>query len=80
MRAGLVTAQVLSASPGAILAVPLGIGLFKLASKGVSGLPSALWLIATVPGTVPVVAALTGIPARIGTRRSVAELLQAEAA
>lgn len=80
VRAGLVTAQVLSALPGAMLAVPLGIGLFKLASKGVSGLPSALWLIATVLGTLLVVAAFTGIPARIGTRRPVTEMLQAEAA
>jgi putative ABC transport system permease protein len=80
VRAGLVTAQVLSAFPGAILGIPLGIGLFKLASKGVSGVPSALWLGGTVLGILLVVAALTGIPARIGTRRSVAEMLQAEAA
>jgi len=80
VREGLVTAQVLSALPGAILGVPLGIGLFKLASKGVSGLPSALWLALTILGILLVVAALTGIPARIGTRRPVAEMLQAEAA
>jgi hypothetical protein len=34
----------------------------------------------TVLGTLLVVAALTGIPARIGTRRPVAEMLQAETA
>ena len=79
VREGLVTAQVLSALPGAILGVPLGIGLFKLASKGVSGLPSALWLTLTILGILLVVAALTGIPARFGTRRPVAEMLQAEA-
>jgi ABC-type lipoprotein release transport system permease subunit len=80
VRAGLVTAQVLSALPGAILGVPLGIGLFKLASRDVSGLPSALWLVAAVVGTLLVVASLTSVPARIGTRRPVAEILQAEAA
>jgi putative ABC transport system permease protein len=79
VRAGLATAQVISALPGAILGVPLGIGLFKVAAKGPSGLPPALWLVAAVLGTLLVVAALTSVPAGIGTRRPVAEILQAEA-
>ncbi|HEV2258048.1 MAG TPA: FtsX-like permease family protein [Streptosporangiaceae bacterium] len=80
VRAGLVMAQVIPALPGAILGLPLGIGLFKVASHGLSGLPPALWLVAAVLGTVIVVAALTSVPARIGLRRPVAEMLQAEAA
>jgi putative ABC transport system permease protein len=80
VRAGLATAQVMSALPGAILGVPLGIGLFKVAGKGLSGLPPALWVTAAVLGTLFAVVALTSIPARIGTRRPVAEILHAEAA
>ena len=79
VRAGLATAQVMSALPGAILGVPLGLGLFKIAAKGLSGLPPAPWLIAAVLGAVVVMAALTSVPARIGTRRPVAEMLQAAA-
>jgi ABC-type antimicrobial peptide transport system permease subunit len=80
VRAGLVMAQVLPALPGAILGLPLGIGLFKVAGHGLNGLPPALWLVAAVLGTVLVVAALTSVPARIGLRRPVAEMLQAETA
>jgi putative ABC transport system permease protein len=79
VRAGLVMAQVIPALPGAILGLPLGIGLFKVAGHGLSGLPPVLWLVAAVLGTVLVVAALTSIPARIGLRRPVAEMLQTEA-
>jgi putative ABC transport system permease protein len=80
VRAGLVMAQVIPALPGAILGLPLGIGLFKVAGHGLNGWPPALWLAAAVLGTVLVVAALTTVPARIGLRRPVAEMLQAEAA
>jgi hypothetical protein len=46
---------------------------------GITGPP--LWqLIAVAPVTVPVVAALTTIPARLGARRPTAEILQAELA
>ena len=80
VRAGLVMAQVIPALPGAILGLPLGIGLFKVAAHGLSGLPPLLWLVAAVLGTVLVVAVLTSVPARIGLRRPVAEMLQTEAA
>jgi len=80
VRAGLVMAQVIPALPGAILGLPLGVGLFKFAGHGLTGLPPVLWLVAAVLGTVVVVAALTSVPARIGMRRPVAELLQTEAA
>jgi ABC-type antimicrobial peptide transport system permease subunit len=78
IRAGLVMAQVIPALPGAILGLPLGIGLFKVASHHLTGLPPVLWLVAAVLGTVLVVAALTSVPARIALRRPVAEMLQAE--
>lgn len=78
VRRGLVMAQVIPALPGAILGLPLGIGLFKAAAHGLTGLPPAPWLVAAVLGTVLVVAALTSIPARISLRRPVAEMLQAE--
>jgi ABC-type antimicrobial peptide transport system permease subunit len=79
VRAGLIMAQVIPAVPGAILGLPLGIGLFKVAGHGLNGLPPVLWLVAAVLGTVVVVAALTSVPARIGLRRPVAEMLQTEA-
>ena len=78
VRAGLVLAQVIPALPGAILGVPLGIGLFKVAGRHLTGLPPVPWLVAAVLGTVIVVAALTSVPARIGLRRPVAEMLQTE--
>jgi hypothetical protein len=62
--------QVIPALPGAIVGLPLGIGLYKVAARhGVSGLPPVLWMVAAVLGTVLVVAALTSVPARIGLRR-----------
>ena len=79
VSAGLAAAQVLSALPGAILGVPLGIGLFR-AVAGVGTVPPAWWLIAAVLGTLLVVAGLTTVPARIGARQPAAEILQAETA
>jgi putative ABC transport system permease protein len=79
VMSGLVVAQVLSALPGAIAGIPLGIGLYKVAVDG-GTLPPPLLLVATVFGTLAVMAALTVVPARIGARQEVAEVLQAEAA
>ena len=79
VRAGLAMTQVIPALPGAILGLPLGLGLYKVAAHGLSGLPPVLWLVAAVLGTVFVVAALTSVPARISLRRPVAEMLQTEA-
>ncbi len=80
VRAGLIMAQVIPAVPGAIIGLPLGIGLFKVAGHHLTGLPPVLWMVAAVLGTVVVVAALTSVPARIGLRRPVAEMLQTDAA
>lgn len=67
VRIGLADAQPISALPGVIVGVPLGLALFERAA-GVWADPSALWLVATVFGTLPVVAALTSLPAQVGTR------------
>jgi putative ABC transport system permease protein len=79
VSSGLVVAQVLSALSGAIVGIPLGLGLFKAAVKSGS-LPPPLWLVATVIGTLVVMAALTVVPARIGSMQSLVEALQSEAA
>lgn len=75
---GLSAAQVLAALPGAIAGVPLGIGLYAVSSSGPMNLPPALWLLATVVGTLLGVAALSAIPARVSARTSVAEILRSE--
>ena len=81
VSAGLAAAQVLPALPGALLGVPLGIGLFAAANHaGIVTIPLAPWLTAAVLGTLAAVAALTSIPARIGARRPAGEILQAETA
>ena len=82
VSAGLSAAQVLPALVGAVLAIPGGLALFSAlggGDDGVTGPP--LWqLLAVVPVTVLVVAGLTSIPARLGARRSVAEILASERA
>jgi len=78
VRAGLIVAQLIPAVPGAILGLPLGIVLFKVAGHHLTGLPPVLSMAAAVAGTVVVVAALTSVPARIGLRRPVAEMLQTD--
>jgi putative ABC transport system permease protein len=78
---GLVIAQVLSALPGAVLGVPLGILLFMAAVHGATLRPSLwIWLAATVVGTLLAMAVLTIAPALIGSRESVVDALQSEAA
>jgi putative ABC transport system permease protein len=79
VSSGLVIAQVLSALPGAILGIPLGLVLFKAAVHG-GTLPPATWLVAALLGTLAAIAALTILPARIGTRQPVTQILQSETA
>jgi hypothetical protein len=52
---------------------------FKAAVKSGS-LPPPLWLVVTVIGTLVAMAALTVVPARIGSMQSIVEVLQSEAA
>jgi putative ABC transport system permease protein len=68
---------VLPALAGAVLGVPGGIGLLA-AVDDTTALPPLGQLLAVVAGTVLAVAALTTIPARLGARRPVAEILQSE--
>jgi putative ABC transport system permease protein len=75
---GLLAAQVLSALPGAIAGVPLGIVLFGAVSRHQSAPPSALWVTAAVLGTLLAVAGLTTVPALIGARIPAAQILQSE--
>jgi putative ABC transport system permease protein len=78
---GLTIAQLLPALLGALLGIPGGIGIYNIPNHhGPMILPSAWLLLATVVLTLVVIAVLTAVPTRIGTRRSVAEVLQAEAA
>jgi putative ABC transport system permease protein len=80
LSAGLVTAQLLPALPGALLGIPLGIGLFALANGGgtrATVIPPVWWLVAAVLGTMIALAGLTAIPARIDVRRPIAPVLTA---
>jgi len=80
VSAGLSAAQVLPALTGAILGIPGGIGLVLAVDPDSTTLPPLWQLLAVVSGTVLVVAGLTAVPARIGARRSPAEILHSELA
>jgi putative ABC transport system permease protein len=80
VSSGLLAAQVLTALPGAILGVPLGIALFKAVGGHQTASPSALWLVAAVLGTLLAVAGLTTVPALIGARTPAPQILQSETA
>jgi putative ABC transport system permease protein len=76
---GLAAAQALPALAGAVVGIPLGIGLFKAANgSGQAVVPSAAWLATLVVATLVGVVLLTNIPARILGRRPSAEVLQSE--
>jgi ABC-type antimicrobial peptide transport system permease subunit len=77
---GLLAAQVLSALPGAILGVPLGIVLFKAVGGHQATAPSVLWVAAAIVGTLLAVAGFTALPALIGGRAPAAPILQSETA
>jgi ABC-type lipoprotein release transport system permease subunit len=78
---GMSAAQLLPALPGAILGIPAGIGLYAAVSNGgVVTIPTAPTLAGVVLLASLAVSILTAIPSRIGARRPVAEVLQAEAA
>ncbi len=79
ITAGLCAAQVLPALAGAVLGIAGGIALY-LAVKhgGATVIPPIWWFVAVVVGTVVAIAGLTTIPSRLGARRPVVEILQAE--
>ena len=79
VSAGISAAQVIPALPGALLGVPLGIGLFAAANHaGIVTIPPAWWLAAAVLGTLLARAVLASIPARIGARSPVSQILAAD--
>jgi putative ABC transport system permease protein len=79
--AGLSVAQLLPALAGAVIGIPAGRALYgAVQAGGPQGRPAAWSLLAMVAGLLLAVAALTAVPARIGARRPVAEILQSEAA
>jgi ABC-type lipoprotein release transport system permease subunit len=80
VSAGLSAAQVIPALAGAVLGIPLGIALIAVVDPDATVTPPLWQLLAVVPGTVLVVAVLTAVPARVGARRPVAEILQSELA
>jgi putative ABC transport system permease protein len=78
VTAGLASAQLLPAFAAACIGVPGGLTLYTLAAHGARPAPPGLPLLAVVPATLATVALLTAIPARIGARRSVVEVLSTE--
>jgi putative ABC transport system permease protein len=81
LTAGLAAAQVMPAMLGTLVGVPLGIEFFSAANgAGILTIPPTSWLVAVVLGIPLAVALLTAVPARIGARRPVAKVLQAELA
>jgi putative ABC transport system permease protein len=77
--AGLSTALLLPALPGAVAGLPLGVLLVTAVSHGSAvTVPPEWWLAAALVGTMVAMAALSVVPARIGARYPVVEILQAE--
>ncbi|HEX6713516.1 MAG TPA: FtsX-like permease family protein [Thermoleophilaceae bacterium] len=80
VSAGLSASQVLPALAGGTLGIPGGLALLAAVDPDSTTMPPLWQLLAVAPGTALVVACLTAIPARIGSRRSVGEVLQSELA
>lgn len=80
ITAGLSTAQLLSSLPGAIIGIPLGIGLLSFFAARNAVDPPSSWLLGAALATLLVTAALTALPARLAARRPVAQALSAETA
>ena len=75
----LTVTQLLPALAGALLGIPAGIALYGAVQTGGSQASVPLpWLFLLVLGMLATVAALTAAPTSIGTRRPVAQILQAE--
>jgi putative ABC transport system permease protein len=81
VSAGVAWAQVLPAVPGALLGIPLGLGLFKAADGGgMLTFPPVWWLAAAVLAILAAVAVMASIPALIGARIPASQVLQSETA
>ncbi|RBQ16741.1 ABC transporter permease [Spongiactinospora rosea] len=75
---GLSAAQLLPSLPGALIGVPLGIGLHALFAARNATQPPASWLLGAALAILLATAALTALPARLAARRPVAQALSAE--
>ncbi|MEV4382599.1 FtsX-like permease family protein [Streptosporangium sp. NPDC049644] len=80
ITAGLSVAQLLPSLLGAIIGVPLGIGLLSLFAARNAVDPPSSWLLGAALATLLATAALTALPARLAARRPVAQALSAETA
>jgi putative ABC transport system permease protein len=79
ITAGLTAAQLIPGVVASVLGIPAGLLLYQVAGGHLhEGSPPVLWLVAVIPATLIAVALLTAIPARIGARRPVAEILRAD--
>lgn len=78
VNAGLVAAQTLSALPGAIIGVPLGVALFKAVAGNGTVPPPTPWLVATALTTLLVVTGLTTVPALAARRIPAGQMLHAK--
>jgi putative ABC transport system permease protein len=79
ITSGLVIAQLAPALIAVCGGIPAGLLLYAAAGGHLSeARPPVLALLAVVPTTLMIVAALTSIPARITAGQSVAEVLRAE--
>ena len=77
----LLVTQILPALAGVLLGIPLGIALYGAVQGGGSQAgPPLPWLFVLVLGMLAAVIALTAVPATIGTRQPIAQILQAETA
>jgi ABC-type lipoprotein release transport system permease subunit len=76
---GLASAQLLPGAVATILGIPVGF-VFYLAAGGnpTQASPPVLSVLAVIPATLLAIAILTAIPANIGARRPVAEVLRSE--
>jgi putative ABC transport system permease protein len=80
VSAGLAAAQVLPALVGAALGIPGGLALYLAVYPDEAPMPPLPGLLAVAAGTVLVVTVLTAVPARLGARRPVGEVLRGERA
>ena len=79
VTAGMTVAQLLPGLLAACVGVPAGLALYEFAGGHVDqASPPIVWLLALIPATLIAVAVLTAVPARIGARRGVAEVLRSE--
>jgi putative ABC transport system permease protein len=84
MATGVCAAQLLPAVPGVIIGIPAGSWLYAGLRSGAGGgaitYPPAWWLLVTLVGAVLVLTLLTLMPALLGARRPIVEVLRSERA